>query len=346
MHVNKCLKLHRSLALVNRPFSADARRCGNRIEQPAAGTGVRTVNAFGNHAVQETAWFAGEEIIKVQFATVGGKTLPAHFFHEVRVGVAPGFVDRLFAAGHGRRFERSKMLALAIIGKEKLSAPEFAIIAVTQAIKSYADNRPGVQGDAVLCHAGCNVGVVMLHFLQAQRTSLGHRQTQFARQVFGMSIHRNNLRVVLEELQIRLDRLDVVGMATRVGQISHVVRQNGLAVTQQAEAVLQFAAHGQHRRCRSESVRQADGRWRVAARPAHQAWHSGHDTNDGIIDTTGNFAVMHQEIVGDTTQPASGIGVIDALRFVTEIAAGQHHGARHPPHHEVVQRRVGKHETQ
>ena len=175
----------------------------------------------------------------------------------MRVGVAPGLADRLGAAWHGDRLERRQPLAVAVVGQQEFAAPERAVQAVAKAVQGHADHRSGIQGDAILRQAGGDMGMMVLHFRQVRHMPRGKIAPQFCGQILGMAIDRDDRRHVLEQSLIRLDRLCVVGEGLGVLQIAHVVRQDGLAVAQQAERALQFTTHRKNRRSSGEAIRQA-----------------------------------------------------------------------------------------
>ena len=65
-----------------------------------------------------------------------------------------------------------------------------------------------------------------------------------------------------------------------------------------------------------------------------------------VIDTVDDRAIVQQLAVGNLVQALERILVLGALRFFREIAGGQHDRAAEATHQQVMQGRVGQHETQ
>ncbi len=125
-----------------------------------------------------------------------------------------------------------------------------------------------------------------------------------------------------------------------------MVRDDRHITAQQAEAVLALAAQRQGSRRGVETRRQPDRRWRHATRTAQHLGLAGKHAQHRIVDTPGHVAVMQQEIVGDRGQLLQRLPVVDLLRLAGQVAAGQHDRMIRVLQDQMVQRRVGQHETQ
>ena len=104
--------------------------------------------------------------------------------------------------------------------------------------------------------------------------------------------------------------------------------------------------HRQYRRSVGKTVRQSQRRRRVAAGAPQQARLAGHDPHDGIIHPPGDIAVVHQEAIGNAAERAPRLVVVDALRLVREVAAGQHDRPVDPAEQQMMQRRVRQHDPE
>ena len=78
-----------------------------------------------------------------------------------------------------------------------------------------------------------------------------------------------------------------------------MLRQDRLAVLDETERRLEFAAHRQKLGRRLEPVRQRDRRRREAAGAAQHPRPAGHHPHHRIVDPVGDLAVVHQRVRGD-----------------------------------------------
>ena len=89
-------------------------------------------------------------------------------------------------------------LKLDKVGDQDLATPDRAIIAVACAVKGHADYRPrAVQ--PVLCHAGRNMGMVVLHANRLQALALCTLNRIARGKVVGMQVVGNRLRLHTEQ---------------------------------------------------------------------------------------------------------------------------------------------------
>jgi hypothetical protein len=99
-------------------------------------------------------------------------------------------------------------------------------------------------------------------------------------------------------------------------QVALMLRQHGLAVLEQAERRLEFAAHRQKLGCGGESGRQFDRARRKAAGAAQHAGFAVGKPHDGIVDPVGDLAVMNESVGGDRGKPPPRLAVVDDRRFL------------------------------
>ena len=95
-----------------------------------------------------------------------------------------------------------------------------------------------------------------------------------------------------------------------------------------------------HRQGRGESVRQHYRQGRIAPGAAQQQLPAGHQSHDRIVDMAADWAVVHQEQLGNTLQPPQRVLFIDADRLVGNVAAGGHHRPAQRLQQQVMERSV------
>ena len=161
-----------------------------------------------------------------------------------------------------------------------------------------------------------------------------------------MLIDRNDAWRTFEQFQIVVNGTAEVGMGQRILQVAHVMRHDGAPFMQQAKRILQFTAERQHRRCRSETLRQRDRCRSETARAAQHTRRAQGNAHHRIIHPPRDVAIMQQEIIGNCAEAKFCLIVVNGLRLVRQVAAGQHNRARHAAQHQVMQQRIGQHETQ
>ncbi len=150
---------------------------------------------------------------------------------------------------------------------------------------------------------------------------------------------------LVELLKIR-QALLIVRQRARVLQIADVRREYRLPAPQQAEGVLELAAHGQHRRSVLKAGRQCQRGGSESPPAAHDARACSRQPDDRVIDTPRDLPVVIQKVLRHVSEPLVRLFVVDNLRLLREIPAGEHDRPVHAPQQQVMQRRVGQHETE
>ena len=95
----------------------------------------------------------------------------------------------------------------------------------------------------------------MLHLDQRQIGFGSHVPAALGREVIRMPVNGDDLRRVLEQVAVEGQVVSHVVSGRRVLQVAHVLAEDRLAILDQAEAVLEFAAERQHLRLAIEAFR-------------------------------------------------------------------------------------------
>ena len=111
----------------------------------------------------------------------------------------------------------------------------------------------------------------------------------------------------------------------------------------QGHGVFQMSADGQAVR---EQLLAVDRERGVPARPSEDEFPPQDHPEDGIVDVPDDRPVVDQKEIRDAGQSRQGLPLIDADRFVRQIAAGCDDGELEFPHQQMMERRVGEHHSQ
>ena len=130
-------------------------------------------------------------------------------------------------------------------GDEHFPAPDFAIGSVAGAVEREADDRPR---ERVLGHAGGDVRVMMLHGDERQAALGGPLFGQRGREIAGMQIVRDRLRLDLEGTHEVRERLAEEIEAGEIFKIAQVLALVGEAAAGEGEDIFEMAADGEERR--------------------------------------------------------------------------------------------------
>jgi hypothetical protein len=131
--------------------------------------------------------------------------------------------------------------------------------------------------------------------------------------------------------------------AGRALQVADVLAHKDLAANAQRDCVLEQRPHCQDGGQRSRRHHRQRG---IAARPAQKLRQAVDEPQHAVVDVAGDRPIMHQEQVGNRTQPIQRLPLIGADRLIAQIAAGRHQRAIQRSQQQVVQRRRRQHDTQ
>ena len=161
-----------------------------------------------------------------------------------------------------------------------------------------------------------------------------------------MCVDRDAFRLMIEQLLIECQVVLVVRVGRGVFEITDVLRQNRPAILHPTKGVLQFSAHRQDLPDLFEPRWQLDRFGRVTAGTAQEARLFIHDAYHRIVEAVDDVAVVQQVIIGDAFEAAPGVPVIGHLRFVAAITRGHDHRTLHLTHQQMMQWRIGQHESE
>jgi hypothetical protein len=198
----------------------------------------------------------------------------------------------------------------------------------------------------VFGRAARNVRVVVLNLFQRQTVAHGPFPAQLGGQVLRMPINREDVRFVVEQLAVEREAAAVLDKGYDLLEIAQVLRKDRLPILEEAEGILELAAHRQNRRSCSEALRQRNRRRCITARPPQHAGFPADHPGHGVVDAIDDVAVVEQPIIGDPCELQPRLVIADALRLVGEIAARQHDRPMDAFEQQVVERRVGQHKAE
>ena len=187
---------------------------------------------------------------------------------------------------------------------------------------------------------------MMLDFDQRNRLRGGAGARELGRKIFRVLVGDQRDGPMIEQLGVKRERAAIVVERLGVLQIALVLRQDRLAVLDEAERRLELAAHRQQWRRRLEAARQRERGRGEAARAPQQAGLAGHHARHRIVDPIGDLAIMDERVRRDLRQPFARLVIVGRLRFVGEVAAGHHHRAIQSLQQQSMQRRRRQHEAE
>ena len=261
------LEPRRRLALIGLLVAADAEGGGDRVEQPAAGRSLRSVDPFTAHRIQRRARPAGKIGEKLELGEIRRELGPAHLGHQMGVEIAPGLARGLRAAEHRDRLEQAEPAVGAIVREQELPAPDRSVVAPSQTVEDDSERGRAVEGMEIFGEAGGDMGVMMLDLDQRNRLRGGASARELGRKIFRVLVGDQRDGPMIEQLGVKGKRAAIVVERLGVLQIALVLRQDRLAVLDQAERRLELAAHRQQWRRGVKAARAARaGQGRIRAR--------------------------------------------------------------------------------
>ena len=250
----------------------------------------------------------------------------------------PGLADGGGSAGQRDIFEMSGAFEILIAGDEHFSAPYLSVGAEAGAIEGKANHAAF---EMVLDHAAGDVSVMVLHADQLHSTL---PQSPFGRKVIRVQIIGDDLRLDFKNAFEVLDGLVEEGITFDIFQIANVLAQERMLALGEADGVLKFASHGQHRR---EIVFEEDWNRDKPARTPQLSRDPARNPHHRIIAAEQDVAIVDEEAIGKSVQPMECFKIIDGNRFLAQVAAGHHQSFKSAlRQQQVVQRSVGKKNAQ
>ncbi len=156
---------------------------------------------------------------------------------------APALPGGIVAADLQEGLDACRPAEMPVVREQKLTAPDAAVGAVARAVQCDADDRLGM---VVFCHAGHDMGIVVLDPQQRQPPRLGELLRHRSRIVAGMQVAGDDLRLCLQQGLHALHRLPEGVAGAEVREVSHIAARIEERTDAEAEGILQLPADGQH----------------------------------------------------------------------------------------------------
>jgi len=134
-----------------------------------------------------------------------------------------------------------------------------------------------------------------------------------------MKIVGNNFGMNLQDALKVLDRFAEETVAFKIFQVADVLAEKGLAATDDADGVFEFATR------REDWLRVVFERDRDRNKTARTAEHlrtSGGQAENGIVAASQDVAIVDEVGIGDALETADGLVVINGNGFFAEIGTG------------------------
>ena len=160
--------------------------------------------------------------------------------------------------------------------------------------------------------------VLSLEELQAARPRF--LATEFCGQIFGMTVHDDRQRLVIEEPAIEPEILAVIVERRRLFQIAQVLGEDRLAVLDEANDALS-----------SPPIARASG---AASKPGEVGWPLARsrepcaapglavdEAHHRVVNPICDHAIVSERIVGDAGKALSGFVVVDDRRLLGQVSA-------------------------
>jgi acylphosphatase len=235
-------------------------------------------------------------------------------------------------------------------GRKRRYSKPFALMArdldVIRRYCAVAENGARAKRYRILRQAARDMGVVVLDLLNP--ASVRHRPlpAEFGGEIIGMHIDSDRLGRVIVQRQIKREGFLVARESGRVLQVTNVLGEDCLPVFQEAERALEFPAKSEQRTGVLETRGQSDRRRCISAGAAEEARLAEHDPHHGIVQPVHDVAIMEEPIIGNGGQKARCFLIVSALWLLREIAAGHDKRPLNVPQQQMVQWRIGQHESE
>src|SRR5579859_718951 len=148
-----------------------------------------------------------------------------------------------------------------------------------------------------------------------------------------MQIVRDRLGIDFKRVHQVTERMLKELETDRIFEIAQVLALVGELAAREGKHIFEVAANRKQRR---RIERQWDCEWNVSAGAADELGRSVHYGGNRVIAALKDFAVVHQESVGDVAQAGSGFLVVDGYRLFAEVGGG--HDER--PHSGIGEEKV------
>ena len=219
---------------------------------------------------------------------------------------------------------------------QALSAPGGSVGTIAGAVPHQADHFPR---QAVVRHAGGQVGMMVLHLYKGQTQALGILGGHIIRVQVTGDQGRFNIKQMLE----MGDLLGIILQGLHILQIANVLAGKNIASLGQAEAGLLLRSAGQNALQRPFHPQ---GKGHIAPGAAGGILLTFQHPAEGIVAAGLDLPVMEQKAVGNAPQFVQGLGIFEKNGRIRQVGAGHDQHIQVVPKQQVMQRRIGQHHAQ
>src|SRR5215212_8441316 len=225
---------------------------------------------------------------------------------------------------------------------EELSAPDGSVCTVAGPVEGNPDHVL-FSGTFVVSEAARDVRVVVLD-ADSRESGFLELTGVLGGQVLGMEVVGNQFRTNVEEPAVVLDSFPERLQRLVVLHVPDVVAHEGMAVSGQAERILELSTTGQ--RVPGDLCGQPERSRGVATGATDGVWSFSGCTDHSVVAAHVDLPVVDQEVVGDLAQLVQRFLVPICDGLVRVVAAGHDERDARVAQEEVVQRRVREHYAQ
>jgi hypothetical protein len=214
----------------------DTQKGGDGIEEATGAAGPGAVDAAGNHGSEESSF------VRIRKESTGGWLV-----HE---GVAKGGIEEAkrgpariacggITTGESHGFETAQSAIVTVFDAKEFPAPDGVVGSKTRAI---ADDCQGGAGEGMFGEDGGGVRMMVLDGDETGVVACGEV-------VGGAGAHVGGMEIVGDEIDANIEKPHEVGdglvevlEGTRVAEVAEVLADDDVALAQDGDGVLEFAA--------------------------------------------------------------------------------------------------------
>ena len=254
---------------------------------------------------------------------------------QQREGHTVDLADGEIAADQRNLPQGADALIAAVIGEQALAAPAAAVVAPAGAVPGEAYH---FFGQAVVRHAGGDMGVVVLHHEPWQSPLLGVGRREIVRVPVAYQQLGRNVKKALKVGDLR----GIVLVGFHILQIADMLARESVAGLGEAEARLLLGSAGQDPMLHLAHLHR---KGHIAAAAAGKILLAVEHPAERIVTAGLNVAVVQQIALGDAAQLIGRLVILVHDRRVGEIRACHHKRVKVVAEEQHMQRRIGQHDA-
>src|SRR5689334_3425221 len=195
------------------------------------------------------------------------------------------------------------------ISDEELAAPKLSIHTKPETVKCNANH---LAVNHVVSHTTCHVGMMMLDC--DLRRDVFKQQSEFCREVLGMKIVGNHLRLNVEQLFVVFDAVSKRAQRLDVFKVADVMTDERAVSACKTKRVLQLSSTRQQVALKLE--RRANRRGRITARSTHHHLALVKAAHNRIVRANVYRSIVNQKVIGDRVEAIVGFVIAKTDRLV------------------------------